>query len=657
MDPKGIATLLFLLVDLRSTHGIIGYDCGAASANLTTLSLLNIEECDIPQQSVNSSRVYIQLLQINEFDSVKVIQCKIEVDRLIKKCGMFSHTMDVFNGKYSFIQETSREACRRMHTYGTYELAGTYITGLKSNQTLTRPILLAGHVDSEGSCSGGAYSDPYGTWVDVIVLGSIKITLQDYIADVKINTNKVHLRSGVACELSATNCLDIEGGDTFWDPVPADTCKFSSYGVLYEGYADKIIDSMNQQSQVAYSLTAQNTIFALTSRGKYITCGYSLTRTEHPKLIIFETSPGVEIFKKQSKVSNLDIFTYMNSKFVYVEKHIRTQINELYRNILLQQCNLEQQLLQNALAIATQSPDIFAYYLMKGPGYMALLAGEVIHIVKCVPVEVKIAQTEHCYNQLPVLRGNRTFFLTPQTHILLRQGIQTACNAFAPAMYLLGDSWYKLMPKPVDTVPPAIMKPLTKPTWKYVSPGSVATSGIYSENDLEDLKDHIMFPAERPAVLNTIARGIMGRPTSLQGGSITNLLDKDAIEKIAVSTWKKFWNKFLIFGNISAGIMGIYLSVRIFKLILDTLVHGYALHTVYGWSIYLLGAIWDSLTQLLLHLKLKQPYINKPTAPTTEDSHENKHPVETETHTGVSDRVYPSLSQKENCNFTLQLKE
>jgi len=53
---------------------------------------------------------------------------------------MFSHTMDVFNGKYSFIQET-REACRRMHTYGTYELAGTYITGLKSNQTLTRPIM------------------------------------------------------------------------------------------------------------------------------------------------------------------------------------------------------------------------------------------------------------------------------------------------------------------------------------------------------------------------------------------------------------------------------------------------------------------------------------------------------------------------------------
>ena len=53
-----------------------------------------------------------------------------------------------------------------------------------------------------------------------IVLGSLKITLQDYIADVRINTNRVHLRSGITCELNSTHCTDIEGGDTFWDPVP-----------------------------------------------------------------------------------------------------------------------------------------------------------------------------------------------------------------------------------------------------------------------------------------------------------------------------------------------------------------------------------------------------------------------------------------------------
>jgi len=37
----------------------------------------------------------------------------------------------------------------------------------------------------------------------------------------------------------------------------------------------------------------------------------------------------------------------------------------------------------------------------EGPGYTAVTTGEVIHIIKCVPVEYKIRQTEQCYHELP----------------------------------------------------------------------------------------------------------------------------------------------------------------------------------------------------------------------------------------------------------------
>jgi len=40
-------------------------------------------------------------------------------------------------------------------------------------------------------------------------------------------------------------------------------------------------------------------------------------------------------------------------------------------------------------------------------------------------------------------------------------------------------------------------------------PGDLTTSDIYSQNDL-GLKDHIIFSAERLAVLNTVAREVMG---------------------------------------------------------------------------------------------------------------------------------------------------
>jgi len=41
---------------------------------------------------------------------------------------------------------------------------------------------------------------------------------------------------------------------------------------------------------------------------------------------------------------------------------------------------------------------------------------------------------------------------------------------------------------------------------------------------------------------------------------------------------------------------------RSIKLVIDTAIHGYALHTAYECSLHLLGVIWSSLTHLLLHL-------------------------------------------------------
>lgn len=85
---------------------------------------------------------------------------------------------------------------------------------------------------------------------------------------------------------------------------------------------------------------------------------------------------------------------------MYVKKHLKGQIKNLYHDVLFQRCNIERQSLKNSLSIATQSPDPFAYDLMKGPSYMSVLAVEVVHIIKCVPVEVVILHDDNCYAEL-----------------------------------------------------------------------------------------------------------------------------------------------------------------------------------------------------------------------------------------------------------------
>ena len=80
-------------------------------------------------------------------------------------------------------------------------------------------------------------------------------------------------------------------------------------------------------------------------------------------------------------------------------------------------------------------------------------------------------------------------------------------------LYKIGEERIKMVPTPTESKSPKILKPNTEFTWSYISAGNVAASGIYPEKDLEELQDHRMFTVEKPAILNTFARGLTGNLT------------------------------------------------------------------------------------------------------------------------------------------------
>jgi len=93
----------------------------------------------------------------------------------------------------------------------------------------------------------------------------------------------------------------------------------------------------------------------------------------------------------------------------------------------------------------------------------------------------------------------------------------------------------------------------------------------------------------------------MGQNTSENSALLQNLLDEEVLNKIYISTASKIWSGFITFGTAIAGVFGIFLII--IKIVFDTMI--YALHSVYGCSIHLLGAVWSSFTHLLLHLASK----------------------------------------------------
>ena len=67
------------------------------------------------------------------------------------------------------------------------------------------------------------------------------------------------------------------------------------------------------------------------------------------------------------------MFTYVNPKFVYMEKHLKRQIEHLYKNIVRQKCNIENQVLKNALIHV--APGDVATTITREHGNLAIASG------------------------------------------------------------------------------------------------------------------------------------------------------------------------------------------------------------------------------------------------------------------------------------------
>ncbi|XP_076230297.1 uncharacterized protein LOC143176703 isoform X2 [Nomia melanderi] len=413
-------------------------------------------------------------------------------------------------------------------------------------------------------------------------------------------------RSGARqrCRFQSGTCLDAEDGYTFWDVVPPTHCNFDHYDILYEGPATKV--SHPKEHTVIHTATSGDATFALTQTGQSGLCGYTLFHTEHPKLFILNTATGKFKSKTRMSTDNLDLFTYVNAKFIYVEKHIKTQIIQLYKDTVTQKCRLEQQITQNMLSLIQAAPDDVATILAKGPGHLAIQAGEAIHLVKCVPVTVTLRKTRNCFLELPVSYRNQSFFLTPKNRILSPSGTQRDCNDLLPTMYELHGTWYKMLPRPTESMAPTTMGRLTESSWKYVDPSNIATGGIYSSDELETLRNHIMFPVQRNSIINSLAQGATGQQYSIDNVKIHHFFDEETLNRIAESTARRMWNGFLTFGSVSAGIIGIYITLRIIKLVVNTVLNAISLHAAYGWSLRLIAATWSSLTHFCLRIQKTQ---------------------------------------------------
>ena len=118
---------------------------------------------------------------------------------------------------------------------------------------------------------------------------------------------------------------------------------------LYSGTVRK---TLSQNNELIYTVNTFDLSFSLIAIEKIKFCNRIITKTEHPKLFIYEKEDNVLFdndIRQERDFVNINIFSYTNAKFIHVEKHFRMQFKSIYLNMLTKMREVERREIQNCL--------------------------------------------------------------------------------------------------------------------------------------------------------------------------------------------------------------------------------------------------------------------------------------------------------------------
>lgn len=266
-------------------------------------------------------------------------------------------------------------------------------------------------------------------------------------------------------------------------------------------------------------------------------------------------------------------------------------MKNVYKTLSIEICELERNHLKTLQTLALISPTSFAYQYMNSPGYTAVSAGEVIHIIKCHPVPIAPRADPDCTIEHPVLYANRSFYVTPRSHILQKAGTPAPCTDVLAPEYNIQGRWFRSQKGMVPTVPPKTLSPKDPLKWEGLDLGNVMLAGIYTSEQMERVRHQIMYPQERKAINEKFAGAINGDSISHTSLNYDILISKEGLKSQFHEWWLETWGWFRWFGECGSIVFSFYIIGLIIKFILNTVFRLKALHELFGCSLILVTSV------------------------------------------------------------------
>lgn len=593
---------------VRSGGGITAYNCTHEDSEVEEFSLLPMEPCPDFRMAYLREENYIpiQLLQKKEFNTIHGFGAKIVRTLFIFRCDgepvTYAYHQRVLQLDQTTVMNIYKLKLWRDDIMTRVDASPIAVT---LNGTTHKSRNLKGWTSGNGECGGEDFALHSVNYEDAVLEATYEILLYDGSMTVNLENDLVRTFAGATCTYSDGYCTDYVYGDIYWNKNEHDpeVCDQHTYLVLYDGkgmvntYKET---SLTKQTRVI-TVTEDSAAFSLIQTEKVMLCNILGYRTEHPKLFIVELKHHLRFFKKQQAHSlDLDLNAFRDSKFIHLERHMGSSIRDLNANVMNKLCRIQAQLISNLQSIAYTDAMSFAYSWMKKPGYNALVRGEVIHLISCTPVQVKVHAVAYCTHELPVVYLNESMYMHPRSHILSRHAEPVPCTPLYSVKYRLQGVWYVLSPNLVRTQPPAILKThLNFTNWQYKQL-KIGTVGIYSMADLNRQRSSVLFPIERRTITRQIADTAAGLQTGPRSFDMLSLIDQDHFKSIMVSYWEELDTSIRVFGQYSGFVLGIGFIYKIGTAICAGTLNGSAVTQMFGKCCGLLACFLPGIAHLAL---------------------------------------------------------
>ena len=595
-----LVAVLFMLLTLavgQSTAGFEAYDCSQAKLS-EDYALTDTKECENSAPVlVEKKRVRYFLYEKRETINIPVKECEMTAKRYIYYCGMWSHNSYIDMDMYPRPVKLSEADCRGYFLDRMIRRYGT-TADLTINATTLLKVAKVGTLESDGACSGGAFSEGTTKYNNVVVLMEYSITLMEYDAVFDGTSGRMLTKSLSQCTLKEPTCYTGRSRINF--RLPSSVCVLKYLGKLsvtqLQGKQPKSRIMSSNRTVVAGSWTVRTdweklaTVLYSSQRGvllfrkrKIIICSAQVFETNYDQLVLAKRR--IDMIDHQQPAANIiqaRLDLYFNNKLDYLHWTYQRDIKAVYYHLVHQLCTLNQHMYRTKMAIAYKNPQMAGLLLMNEPGVFGIPAGEVMYFYRCEVVWVKLAPTGKCASELSVMYRNTTYYMQPFTRILKKHSTEAICSVTTtPKFNVLKGVWVDALTQTVTMSPKKFDPRIKKISLDLHDIERLHKKGLYTTEQLEATQRAVRSSWLRDdAVYKIVAQGT--RSFADDSWQLSNIIKMETPYSSMRKYFGKTWEILTRIGQIMSGLIGAYFVFSTIRVILGYVVNLYNVYRVVG---------------------------------------------------------------------------